>query len=341
MSTNKNAQLRYRTLDRCFRDTTRKYNFEELLEEVNQVLSLDDPKTSGVETRQLRKDLNHFRKASGFDAPLETIRDGSFYYYTYSNKEFSIGKQPLKENEAEQLKGALEMLSRFEGVPHFEWLSEMTSMLSQKFNLTKQSKKVMGFESNIDYSGYHFIAPIFNATVNERVLEIEYQPFGEEIKCIEFHPYYLKQYNNRWFVFGFNADAPEDMQHVADIWNLALDRVVSIKETSKKYRENEMDWEEEFFSKIIGVSRREGDVQEVVLRFTKEQAPYIETKPLHRSQLPSIENEDGSLTVRLPVVPNYELEQVILSFGEKVRVEAPESLRERIKKRLTDAMKNY
>ncbi|MCA1762898.1 MAG: WYL domain-containing protein, partial [Flavobacteriales bacterium] len=197
MPTTKNAYLRYRTLDRLFRDGSRKYSFKDLLNKVNEALRMEDSQAAGVAVRQLRNDIKFFRSLEGFDAPLETINEGKFSYYTYSDKNFSIGKQPLHENEAEQLKGALEMLGRFDGAPQFEWLSETVSMLTQRFNLTNQSKKVMGFESNIDYTGYKYIAPIFNAIVNKRVLQIAYKPFGVEVHNLEFHPSYLKQYNNR------------------------------------------------------------------------------------------------------------------------------------------------
>ncbi len=341
MAITKNAYLRYRILDRCFRDTSRKYGFDDLLNDVNKSLADADMEAPGIEVRQLRKDLQYFRSMEGYDAPLETVKEGRFSYYTYSDKNFSISNQPLQDNEAEQLKAALEMLGRFDGAPQFEWLAETISMLSQRFDLTKQSRKAMGFESNIYYAGYKFIAPFFNAIVNKRVLHLGYQPYGADVINFEFHPSYLKQYNNRWFAFGYNPDAEEKLAHIADIWNLALDRVVSIKEIPKEYRENDMDWEEDFFSEIIGVSRRDEEIQEVVLRFTKEQAPYIITKPIHQSQRPPIENPDGSVSVRLKVVPNFELEQVILSFGEKVTVEQPEKLRQKIKDRLSGALKNY
>ena len=341
MPTTKNAYLRYRVLDRCFRDRSRKYGFDDLLEAVNTALSEGNFDSSGVEVRQLRSDLQFFRSTEGFDAPLETLRDGRFNYYTYTDKKVSIKKQPISEHEATLLKSALEMLGRFEGTPHFEWLAETIPMLTQRFNLTNQSKKAMGYESNMDYTGNEFIAPLFNAIVNKRVLRVSYQPFGEDIQTLKFHPAYLKQYNNRWFVFGHNTDAPKDLKHIADIWNLALDRITSLKETPEAYRENDMDWEKDFFSDMIGVSRREGEIQEVVLRFTQAQAPYIRTKPLHSSQRPIVENEDGTITVRLMVVPNFELEQLILNFGEKVIVEQPEALRQKIKGRLSAAAENY
>src|SRR5690606_41034294 len=89
---------------------------------------------------------------------------------------------------------------------------------------------------------------------------------------------YLKQYNNRWFVFGLNAD-----NQVAN-WNLALDRIESLFEAALKYKPSETDWEEYFFD-LVGVTRPEGvELQEIVLKFSSEVAPSVVTKPIHPSQ---------------------------------------------------------
>lgn len=42
--------------------------------------------------------------------------------------------------------------------------------------------------------------------VNKRVIDIEYHPFGKEACTIRVSPYYLKQYNNRWFLIAKHDD---------------------------------------------------------------------------------------------------------------------------------------
>lgn len=334
MSVNKNAVLRYNVLDKCFQNFGRKYYFQDLLDVVNEALLEENPISTGVQTRQLRDDIRFMKSESGYTAPIESYRDGRKAFYRYSDKDFSINKQPLNATETEQLKSAIAVLQRFEGSPEFEWVNEMGPMLKDQFGLKEQDKKVMGYDSNIDYSGYEYITPLFNAITNKRVLSIKYKPFKEEEFDLEFHPYYLKQYNNRWFVYGRN-----ELLRV-DTWNLALDRIVSINEIDQKYKEDKMDWED-FFYDIIGVSKPINAVVEVVeLLFTSEQAPYIQTKPLHPSQK-SKTNEDGSLSVTIKVVINYELEMKLLSFGEKVTVLSPQSLLEKISNRLHQASKKY
>ena len=270
-----------------------------------------------------------------YNAPIEAIRGANGYYYRYTDKTFSINKSPLNDTEAEQLKKAISILQRIEGSTEFEWVNELGPLLNDKFSLKSQDKKVMSLESNIDYKGYNYITPIFNAIVNKTVLKIKYEPFNKPEYEVTFHPYFLKQYNSRWFVFGYN-EYNENAQ-----WNLALDRIKGeIEKTNNKYKADTTDWEE-FFDDIIGVSKNiSSKIEEVKLVFNKEQAPYIETKPLHWSQK-SKYLDDGSLEIRIKVMLNYELEMRLLSFGEKVKVIEPAILVTTILNRIKEQFENY
>ena len=203
-----------------------------------------------------------------------------------------------------------------------------------KFGLIECKSEIISFESNIDLKGLHFLNPLFNAIVNERVLLVKYKDFrSSESYEITFHPYYLKQYNNRWFAFGLNSD------NQVPIWNLALDRIESLSEISREYKQSETDWEEYFFD-LVGVTRPEGvNLQEIVLMFTPEVAPYVITKPVHPSQKST--NGPNGLEVKIKVIPNIELEGLILSFGEQVRVISPQDFKERIFQRLRSAGRLY
>ena len=334
MSIIKNALLRYQTLDRCFKNTGRSYLIEDLLEEVNQTLFDENPENSGIQVRQLREDIRFMRSELGYSAPIESrVISGKKHAYFYTEPTFSINNSPLNITEAEQLKSVLTLLNRFQGNPGFEWLTEMSVILKDTFSLKSNSKKAISFEGNIDYTGYEFITPLFNAIVNNRVLKINYTPFGQDEIQLTFHPYHLKQFNNRWFVFGLNANLN------APSWNLALDRITNIVEIQDVYVEDFTDWDY-FFSEIIGVSKPfDQNEEEIHLLFSKRQAPYIITKPIHETQK-HYELEDG-LLVKIKVIPNFELEQLILSFGEGVKVLLPVHLIEKISDRIELSLAQY
>ena len=102
---------------------------------------------------------------------------------------------------------------------------------------------------------------------------------------------------------------------------------------------NRTDWDFHF-SEIYGVSKPfDQEEQEVQLLFSKLQAPYVITKPLHESQK-DYEQENG-LLVKLKLIPNFELEQLILSFGENVEVISPEFFKQKIVNRIFALNKIY
>ena len=330
MSITKNAFI----LDRCFRNRGRMYFWEDLLEECNKALMEFDPKSKGIQRRQLFDDIRFMESEAGWSIPLDRIQHGRKVYYRYEDSAYSINNQPLNDSEVEQIKSALQIFSRFSGAPQFLWVNEMIPMLESKFGLIKRKTEVISFESNIDLKGLHFLTPLFNAIINERVLLVKYKDFkSSEPYDINFHPYYLKQYNSRWFVLGLNSD-----NQVAN-WILAIDRIESLTETAQKFKPSETDWEAYFYD-LVGVTRSEGqELKELVLKFSAEIAPYIITKPIHPSQ--KHRNEPTGLEVKIKVIPNYELEQLILSFGEHVQVISPQDFKERISQRIISAGRLY
>lgn len=334
MAINKNALLRYQVLDRCFRNPGRMYFIEDLLNECNNALIELDPHSNGIQKRQLFDDIRFMESEAGWSIPLERFRHGRKVFYRYEDLSFSINNQPLNDAEAEQIKSAIQIISRFSGTPQFEWVNEMIPKLESKFGLIKRKHEIISFENNIDLKGIDFLTPLFNAIINERVLNVKYKDFRSlEPYEIIFHPYYLKQYNNRWFVFGLNAE------NQIPNWNLALDRIESLSETDLKYKLSEIEWEDYFYD-IVGVTRpNEGEIDNIVLKFSPEVAPYVITKPIHPSQ--KHKSDSTGLEVNIKVIPNFELERLILSFGEQVQVISPKKLKDRITQRLKSTILCY
>lgn len=331
MSINKNALLRYQVLDSCFRNSGRKFYWQDLLNEVNKALKEYNGPESQIKRRQLYDDIRFMESEQGWTIPLLKQKDGRKTYYRYADTDFSISNQPLNEDEKNQIDAAISVLSRFAGAPQFEWVQEMIPLLQDRLGLEQKSREVISIESNIDLKGIEHLGTLYNAIINELVLKVEYQDFkSDEGFELTFHPHFLKQYNNRWFAFGLN----EELE--IPTWNLALDRIIKIEQIQGDYISSEIDWSEFFFD-IIGVTRPDdGEVEKVVLGFTKEQAPYIITKPLHPTQ--KHKWVEDTLQVEIEVMPNYELQAMILSFGEKVKVIEPVSLKAVIDDRLKSSV---
>jgi predicted DNA-binding transcriptional regulator YafY len=205
----------------------------------------------------------------------------------------------------------------------------MIPVIKDRLGLDHKTKEVIGLESNIDLKGIEYLSRLYTAITKEEVLKVTYQDFKSANPfTLTFHPYYLKKYNNRWFVLGLNEERN------IPTWNLALDRIESIEQTRKQYKPSDIDWNDYFYD-IIGVTRyQDKEPEQVILEYSEDVAPYIETKPLHPSQ--KSEWLEGKLQVTIEVIPNYELESLILSFGEKVRVLEPEKLKDKINYRYSE-----
>ncbi len=336
MATNKNALIRYKVLDNCFRNPGRRYFIDDLIAECESVLLEIDPESNGISRRQIFEDIAFMESKEGWSIELDKLRDGKKVYYRYADMAFSINNMPLNEVEINQLKAAVDILSQFKGMPQFEWVNELVPKLQQGIATDEASATIMEFDSNQYLKGIEHLGPLHNAIFYKKVLTISYQPFENDVPFdVVIHPYFLKQYNNRWFLFGYN---PEKEKYD---WNLAIDRIISIKETKGKYQKNnKIDWQE-YFEDIIGVTKPvDAELEKVVLHFKGRTGNYMETKPLHGSQKPKW-IDDNTLEVTLEIIINYELERLILSYADSISVIQPISLAEVIKNRLKEALKQY
>jgi len=334
MSTNKNALIRYKVLDKCFRNPGKRYFINDLILECEKVLLDIDSDSNGISRRQIFDDIAFMESKEGWEIELNKNRDGKRVYYRYANTSFSINNMPLNEVEVNQLKDALVILSQFKGMPQFEWVNELVPKLQQGIASDEVSATIIEFDSNQYLKGIEHLGPLHNAIFYKKALNISYQPFENDAPFdVVIHPYFLKQYNNRWFLFGFNQENGKYD------WNLALDRIVSIKETNIGYHKNTViDWNE-YFEDIIGVTKpSNADIENVVLHFNSKTGNYIQTKPLHGSQKSKWLN-DNTLQVTLQIIINYELERLILSYADSVVVIQPLSLAHVIKNRLKEALK--
>ncbi|MDR2585790.1 MAG: WYL domain-containing protein [Prevotellaceae bacterium] len=330
MATNKNAQIRYKILDNCFRNSGRRYFIEDLIRECNRKFSEIDPNSKGISRRQIFDDISFMESSEGWEIDLLKLKDGKRVFYRYADTKFSINNMPLNESDINRLQTALQTISQFKGMPQFEWMCELIPKLKQGIT-DMYSPVIMEFENNQDLKGIEHIGTLYDAIVYKKVLAINYlQSFKEKV-LLTIHPYYLKQFNNRWFLFGYNPDKEKYD------WNLPLDRITSIAQIQKEYIPNSaIDWSE-YFDDIIGVTKPENAVSEkITLHFYDKTAHYIESKPIHGYQKHRW-LDDTTLEVHLELIINYELERLILSYADSTKVIQPQSLADRIKLRLNKA----
>lgn len=331
MSNVKNGALREIVIDRCLHDR-RGHSTLEIMEKCNAALeSRGEERITSSNT--IRNDMDSI--SNRWYVNIEQVRDGRNIRYRYEDPDFSIYNSPLSADELMQLSESVSLLRRFEGMSGFEWVDELNAHLMAAVNV--KAEPFVGFDSNSGLKGMEFFTPLFNSIASKLPVSICYRPFGHS-ECSELvvHPYYLKEYNQRWFLFGRTEGRK-------GISTFALDRIESVKASSGvKFVENsEIDFSH-YFDEIVGVSFCAGGTSvDVELMVDKEQLPYILSKPIHRSQKTVGEFSDGGGIVSLHVQPNFELKQLLLSFGERVTVLSPVDLRDEIISRLKKSLEKY
>ena len=317
MPANKNALIRYKTIDNCLRNKYRRWTINDLVDACSDALYDMEGITKGVSLRTIQADLQIMRSDKlGYNAPIE-VYDGK--YYRYADPEYSIFDMPLSENDYEVMKEAVEMLKQLEDFDHFSEMADVVGRLQDKLSISQSNRKpIINFDSVPNLKGLKLLNPLYNYIANKQPLRIMYQSFNAtDPKEYILYPSLLKEYRNRWFLFG---SVKKDLV----LYNLALDRIVSVEPLDIPFKENQEFDSEHFFDDVIGVSKNLHNTPRTIKFWaSEEQSKYIMTKPLHHSQKLIKQNKDGSCIFKISVVINFELYSVLMSYGPGVRVIYP------------------
>ncbi len=336
MPVNRNALIRYRTIDNCLQNRFRKWTLDDLIEACSEALYEYEGIDKGVSRRSVQADIEMMRSDKlGYEAPIVVVDKK---YYTYADKDYSITNIPLSYQDLKVLGEVTDLLKQFKGFNHFSDLTEMVSKLEDKIYAQKtQTSPVVDFEKNDNLKGLEFIEGIRKAIVSKTVLCITYQSFkARQASTFCFSPYLLKEYRNRWFVLG------QSHQRKSPVLTLALDRFHALDvDKQESFKENETMDLATFYTDVIGVTKNQGQrAVPVVFWMDHKNAPYVETKPLHHSQRILSVDDDGKVFM-IKVIPNFELERELLGFGARIKVLGPKNIRNRIAEQVKEALAYY
>ncbi len=336
MPANKNALIRYKTIDNCLRNKYRRWTLEDLVEACSDALYDMEGIRKGVSVRTVQGDIQMMRSDKlGYNAPIEVYEHK---YYRYADAGFSIMQMPMSENDYEVMQEAVDMLRELEDFEQFREMSDVVGRLRDKLSISRgNNRPVIHFDSVPNLVGLRLLNPLYNYISSRRAIRVVYQSFSAR-RPMEFvmFPYLLKEFRNRWFLFG---SRDRDMR----LFSLALDRIVSVEASDEEYRENKDFEAEHFFDDVIGVTKDVGDkAVDVVFWSSASQSKYIRTKPLHASQrLLSESVEDRSCVFSIHVVENAEMYSVFMSYGSGVEILEPSGVREKMGEMLRLAAGRY
>ncbi len=369
MPSNKNAVIRYMYLDQMLSDRYNKFTCVDLLNKVNERLELAGYPTIGGDKGDYERYIKSGKRVIQLD--LQALQEAPFYMeidssdkidgapvYRYADQTQSLFSKPLSDDEKRLLQEVLNTLGQFAGLDSFEWLNDLQEKLNDNRSFGRgeydqemsNPRKIISFSSNDYLEGKSFLGTLFALISNKKVVDVEYEPFGEKSRTIRLYPYLIKQYNDRWYLIGTPL-ATEEFPYRADFYvNLPLDRMKDVKAVDGIDYIDCDDYFEERYEDIVGITWiKEEELIPIIIAVKNTYTGYVDTKPFHGSQvkLPAAEQAamhekysafEGYSFYALTLKPNRELFNTIYRNGDNVILVSPDRIREIMIQELTASL---
>lgn len=320
MSANKNAIIRYRTIDACLHDYNTKWTLENLAVECCKAIFEKEGFDVVVSADDIKEDIQMMRSPKlGYNAPIE-MYEGSFY--RYSIKEYSIKNMPLSNTDYNVMQEALDTLHMLEEFSDYRDISDMVTYLQDRLSAgCMNNKPVVCFDRMPDVKGLKFFTALYRHITCRNSLRVMYSSSSSNQPLeLLVYPYLLKEYRNRWYLYGATIS-----QFV--VCNLPLDQIVSVEPVADiPFREHPGFDPEHFFDDVVGVSKNIRTKARLIKFWaSREASRSIVSHPLHSSQKLVKSFPDGSSVFTMSVVLNQDLYSLFLSYGSGIKVLSPDS----------------
>ena len=210
-------------------------------------------------------------------------------------------------------------------------------LLVEAYRETKGKADVMFFEPR-RARGLEHLNGLIHAITQKKVLSFTYQKFWENEKSSKVvMPYALKEFKNRWYLLAADYQAKNPSFFLK---TYGLDRISDLNISNTSFKREDVDIEKAYKNSFGIISTLGKETQEILLKFDREQANYVKALPLHHSQTVIAENEAETI-FRVSLVPTYDFQREILSYGKRVQVLAPESFIQELKAEVEIMLKNF
>lgn len=350
-------------------DRYNKYTCEELLKKVNERLELAGYPTIGGDQSDYDRYIKSGKRVIQLD--IQALQESPFNMeidsseklygspvYRYADQTQSLFSKPLSDDEKRLLQEVLNTLGQFAGLDSFEWLHDLQEKLNDRKSFGRSefdedntdNRKIISFSSNDYLAGKDYLGTLFTLIAHKKVVDVDYAPFGEDVRTIRLYPYLLKQYNDRWYLIG-TPPANDKYEYRKNFFlNLALDRIAAVHPVEGvTFIEADEDLEERF-EDIIGPSYYEKEsLTPIIIAVSNNYLGYVDTKPLHGSQVKFADEEQVRLHKKYPsfedytfyglnLKPNRELYNTIYRNGDRILLVSPRDIRSRMVKELENSL---
>ena len=219
---------------------------------------------------------------------------------------------------------------------HIQFLRSqfMSSSFSEFLQAHPKHAEAIVLSNNVQSKGIEYIDSILLAIRQQRQLVFSYRKFSDtKSKSHTIQPYAIIEYQQRWYVVGTAQGQPL-------LLKFGLDRIEELEIRTQKFIKDKSIQVQTYFSRIVGISGGDAEREIVRLAFSKEQAKYIETLPLHWSQT-KLEETENFIVFEYFLVVNFEWMQLVLSYGNQLKILTPKHAVKEHKRILKETLKLY
>jgi predicted DNA-binding transcriptional regulator YafY len=335
MSQIKNAQIRYRIIDRAIRNKYNPFPSKENLRQACEEALFGEGTGNNICDSTIEKDL--FAMRMEHDAPIKYSKREKGYFY--EDEEYSIDNIPLSEDDIDAIKFATQTLMQFKDVSMFKQFGFAIDKIFDRVNIasnpTEESvENFVQFESVPETIGTEYLAPILKAIKEKLIITFDYTSFiSEKTKNREVLPLLLKEYRNRWYLICY-------VESKSKIITFGLDRISDLVVT-EDYFNTPVDFNSDtYFKNTIGITSSYTTPDKIIFKLDAIGSKYLDSQPIHQSQK-LIKKGKKRNTYQINVIQSEELKRFFLSYGKQIEVIEPVNLREALRNEIIEMSELY
>lgn len=337
MATQYNSIIRLKKIDECLRTKTKVYDLPKLIDTISNELASQGKKVK-VSERTVYDDLKFLKDEYGpFAAPIVRTNEKGYHY---KEDGYSIFNPYINGDNTKVLQSSMAALRQVSNMKGFDELKNILFRIEANYHFDKNklTDPIVYLEEGLNIAAQEHIKPLKECIKKEKTILITYQPFDKDPYSRIISPYFLKEYNNRWFLFGHQHAVNKG--DYSGITNVPLDRIKSMKASFKDYIDKEELDVKTYFDHVIGVTVSESEIEHIEFKVYGNRRHYVQTKKIHKSQTTlEMNNDFGVFTIA--VKPNRELYSHLLEFGGDLEVVKPKEVRKEMKKHIQRLASRY
>ena len=335
MSQIKNAQLRYRIIDRAISNKYNPFPSKENLRQACEEALYGEGVGENICDSTIEKDL--FAMRMDHDAPIKYSKMQKGYYYNDEN--YSIDNIPLSKDDIDAIKFATKTLMQFKDVSMFKQFGFAIDKIFDRVHIANNPAEqsvdqFVQFETVHETKGNEYLAKILQAIKDKQIITFDYTSFAtNKTKARKVVPLLLKEFRNRWYLICYSKSKSK-------IITFGLDRMSNVNIT-EDYHLNPIDFNPDiYFKHSVGITAFDTKPEKIEFKIEKIGAKYIESQPLHQSQVLIKEGKSRN-TYQLDVLITEELKRIFLSYGSEIEIIKPKQLRKHIEDEIINMNERY